>query len=58
MNYSKYNIQQNKQNKQTKNKKLNYTFMQKSVNLLSNLVTPFRRKSLGYVYTFVDSAGF
>jgi len=33
------------QNKQTKTK-LNYTFTQKSVNLLSNLVPRFRHKSL------------
>ena len=34
-------------NKQTKKEKLNYTFTQKSVNLLSNLVSHFRHKSLG-----------
>ena len=37
-------VQQNKQTK--KKKKLNYTFTQKSVNLLSNLVSRFRHKSL------------
>jgi len=30
-----------------KKEKLNYTFTQKSVNLLSNFVTHFRHKSLG-----------
>jgi len=34
------------QNKQAKKKKINYTFTQKSVNLLSNLVPRFRHKSL------------
>jgi len=34
------------QNKQTKKKKINYIFTQKSVNLLSNLVSRFRHKSL------------
>jgi len=45
MKYSKHNIQQNKQTK--RRKKLNYTFKQKAVDLLSKLVTHFRQKSLG-----------
>jgi len=36
-----------KTSKQTEEKELNYTFAQKSVNLLSNLFTRFRHKSLG-----------
>jgi len=36
-----------KTSKQTEEKELNYTFAQKSVNLLSNLFTHFRHKSLG-----------
>ena len=39
-------VQQNKQTKKKKKLKLNYTFTQKSVNLLSNLVPRFRHKSL------------
>jgi len=45
MKYNKYNIEQNKHTQ--KKKKLNYTFKQEAVNLLSKLVTRFRHESLG-----------
>ena len=45
-NHGSSSIIYSKTSKQKK-EKLNYTFTQKSVNLLSNFVTHFRHKSLG-----------
>jgi len=45
MKYSKHNIQQNKQTKK-REKKLYYTFTQKSINLLANLVLVFATNCL------------